>query len=91
MQASAYEACNHIQTPLHTPKTKTSKRACLVWLKNLQGVRQVAHLKQRFLSSTCDKIQRFYGMRKWCVFAISLVQWWKKKEEKRKEYKHKQF
>ena len=60
-QASANEACNRTRTPLHTSKTDVLKKACLVWLKRLQGVRQIAHLKQqRFLSFTLYKTQRSY-------------------------------
>ena len=49
-QAVAYEACDRKK-----PKNiwDVLKKACLVWLKRLQGVRQIARLKQqRFLSFT---------------------------------------
>ena len=37
------------------------KKACLVWLKKLQGVRRIAHLKQKcYLSFTFIKTQRSY-------------------------------
>ena len=76
-QASANEACNRTRTPLHTSKTDVLKKACLVWLKRLQGVRQIAHLKQqRFLSFTFYKTQRSYEKIVY-LFVISLVQWWK--------------
>ena len=60
IHASAYEACDHTCTPLHMPKTlETCKKACLVSLKKLQGVQQIAHLKQqRFLSFTFYKTLR---------------------------------
>ena len=38
-----------------------AKKACLVWLEKLQGVRQITRLKeQRFLSFTFCKTQRSY-------------------------------
>ena len=55
-KASVYEACDCMRTPLQTPKTlKTCKKARLVWLKKLQGMQQIAYLKQRFLSFTFYK------------------------------------
>ena len=46
-QASAYEAGDRTRTPLHMPKTlQTGKKARHVWFNKLQGVRQIAHLKQ---------------------------------------------
>ena len=71
-QASANEACNRTRTPLHTSKTDVLKKACLVWLKRLQGVRQIAHLKQqRFLSFTLYKTQRSYEK----IMCIYLFHW----------------
>ena len=60
IQALAYEACDHIRTPLHMPKTLRDalKKACLIWLTRLQGVLQIERLKQRFLSFTFYKTQR---------------------------------
>ena len=52
------------------------KKAHLVSLKKLQGVRQIAPLKQRFLSFTFYKTQRSYE-KIVNLFVISLVQWWK--------------
>ena len=62
-QALAYEARNHMRTPMCMPKTleMCQKKTCLVWLKKLQGVTQIAHLRQQcFLSATFYKIQRPY-------------------------------
>ena len=42
-QAFAYEACDRTRTPPHTPKTLAS----LVWLRKLQGMWQIARLKQQ--------------------------------------------
>ena len=61
-QASAYEACVRTRTPLDTSKTeRCKKKAYLVSFKKLQGVRQIARLKQqRFLSFTFYITQRSY-------------------------------
>ena len=48
---------SHTHTSAHAYNTK---KASLVWLKNLWGVRQLARLKQRFLYPTFYKIQRSY-------------------------------
>ena len=76
-QALAYEACNHMCMPLHRPKTSDMlKKACLVWLKKLQGVQQITGLKQKhffhFLYNT--KILRENHV---YLFVVRLVQWWK--------------
>ena len=62
LQALAYEACYCTHTPLHTPKTlDVQKKHFLAWFKKLQGVPQIACLKQqRFLSFTFYKTQRSY-------------------------------
>ena len=62
LQALAYEACYCTRTPLNTPKTlDVKKKHFLVWFKKLQGVPQIAYLKQqRFLSFTFYKTQRSY-------------------------------
>ena len=56
--------CDPMHMPLHTPKTLEmckKKKACLVWFKELQGVQQIACLKQqRFLSFTFYITQRYY-------------------------------
>ena len=63
-------------TCLHMPKTSvTCKKTCFVWLKKLQGVWQIARLKQRLLSFTFHKHED--PTRESYVFVISLVQWWK--------------
>ena len=51
-----------MRTPLNTPKTLvTCKKARLVSFEKLQGVRQIARLKQqRFLSFTFYITQRSY-------------------------------
>ena len=64
-QASAYEAYDRTRTrtPMHTSKIlgRCKKKAHLVWLKKLQGVRKIARLKQqRFLSFTLYKTHRSY-------------------------------
>ena len=64
-QASAYEAYDRTRTrtPMHTSKIlgRCKKKAHLVWLKKLQGVRKIARLKQqRFLSLTLHKTHRSY-------------------------------
>ena len=74
-QASAYEACNRTRTPLYTPKTLETwraKKTRLVWLKKLQGVRQIARLKQRYLSFTFYKTQRSYEK----IMCIDLLFHW---------------
>ena len=51
-----------------------AKKACLGWLKKLQSVWQITHLKQQHsLSFTFGKLQRSYEK----IMCISLVQWWK--------------
>ena len=73
-QTLAYEACDHTRMP-KTLKT-CKKKACLVWLKKLHGVQQIAHLKQHcFLPPTFYKIQRSYEKK--FLFVILLVHWWK--------------
>ena len=47
------------------------KKARLLWLKKVQGVRQIARLKQRFLSFTFYKTQRSYE--KICVFICCFI------------------
>ena len=77
-QASAYEACIHMRTPLHPPKTPETckkKKACLVWLKKLWGVQQIARLKRFFYLPLSIKYKDL--TRKSCVFVISFVQCWK--------------
>ena len=62
-QASAYEVCDRMHMPLDTPKTLETwgKKARLFSFKKLQGVRQIARLKQqRFLSFTFYITQRSY-------------------------------
>ena len=74
-QASAYEACNRTRTPLHTPKTLETwraKKTRLFWLKKLQGVRQIARLKQRYLSFTFYKTQGSYEK----IMCIDLLFHW---------------
>ena len=69
-QASAYEACDRT----HTPKTlEVQKKAWLVWFKKLQGVRQIARLKQRFLSFTLYKTERSYKKIIFFYFIGSMV------------------
>ena len=48
-QASAYEACDCMHMPPHMPKTLETckKKAHIVWLRKLQGVQQIARLKQQ--------------------------------------------
>ena len=49
------------------------KKACLVWLKKLQGVRQITRLKQQcFLSSTFSITHKDFT-RKSCVFMCYLI------------------
>ena len=68
----------HVHTSAHAWNIRdVQKKAHLVWFKTLQGVQQIAHLKQQcFLSSTFYKTQRSYK-KFMCLFFISLVQWWK--------------
>ena len=78
LQVSAYEACDRTRTPLHTPKNVRDvlKKACLVWLKKLQGVRQIARLKQLFylfLNYNTKILQENHL----CLCVIWLLQWWK--------------
>ena len=55
-----------------------TKEACLVWLKKLQSVQQIKHLKQqRFLYFNFYKTQRSYEKNLVYLFIILLVQWWK--------------
>ena len=76
-QASAYEACNHTHTPLHTPNTletywRRAKKACLVGLRKFQGMRHVTRLKQQgFLSFTSCKKQKSYEK----IMCIYLFYW----------------
>ena len=86
IQASAYEACMHahasecdcMHTPLNMPKMlDVLKKAHLLWLKRLQGVWQISHLKQQcFLSFTFYITQRSYEKIVY-LFVVWLVQWWK--------------
>ena len=48
VQGSAYEACVHTHMPLYTPKTLEmyKKKHALLDLEKLQGMRQIARLKQ---------------------------------------------
>ena len=72
-QVSAYEACDRTCMPLHMPKIlDVQKKAHLVWLRKLQGVQQIARLKQCHLS----KILRgtFKDLtRKSCVFICYFI------------------
>ena len=55
---SAYEACDRMRPP---PLKTCKKKACLVRLRKLQGVRQIARLKQqRSLSFIFCETQRSY-------------------------------
>ena len=66
----------HAHASAHAWNRDLQKKSCLVWFKQLQGVWQIARLKQqRFLSSPFYKMQRSY--RKSCVFVISMAHWWK--------------
>ena len=59
-QALAYEACKiaHAHLCTHLKHWRRAEKARLVWLRKLQGVWQITHLKQqRSLSFT---LQRFY-------------------------------
>ena len=62
-----------MRTPLNTPKTLvTCKKARLVSFEKLQGVRQIARLKQqRFLSFTFYITQRSYEK----IMCIYLFNW----------------
>ena len=76
VQALAYGMRLHVHASTHAWNIDMQKKAHLVWLKKLQGVDQITHLKQqRFLSFTFYKVQRFYE--KMMHFVISLVGWWK--------------
>ena len=60
--------------PLHMPETLEvcKKKACLVWLRKLQDVWQIARLKQQHsLSFTFCKTQRSY--KKICVFICYFI------------------
>ena len=61
-QGLVYEACDYTHMPLHMPKTlEMCKKSMPCLIKKLQGVWQIAHLKQqRFLSFTFYKTQRSY-------------------------------
>ena len=64
-QDSAYEACHHthmsLHLPLHIRDVKKKSTPYLVLFKKLQGVQQIACLKQQcFLSFTFYKTQRSY-------------------------------
>ena len=64
------EAITHACFCTHLKQWRCAKKACLVWLKKLQGVWQITHLKQqRFLSFTFYKTQDLTG--KSCVFICS--------------------
>ena len=53
------------------------KKACLVWLKQTQGVRRIARLKQQhFLSFTFYNTKILWENHVY-LFVIWLVQWWK--------------
>ena len=63
-----------MHTPLHMPKTlDVLKKACLVWLKKLQDVQQIARLKQqRVLSSTLYITHKDF-LRKLYVFICYMI------------------
>ena len=70
-QALAYRT----RMPLHTPKTLETckKKACLVWLRKLQGVQHIACLKQQHsLSFTFCKTQKPYEK----IMCIYLLFYW---------------
>ena len=93
----AYEACNCMYMPLHTPKTLETckkKKALLVWFKKLQVVQQITCLKQQcFLSFTfyktqwcCKKFMCIYFLFHWfsganCMFVFSLYKGWQISKE----------
>ena len=59
-QALAYEACDCAHMALHMPETlEMCKKSMPCLIEKLQGVRQIAHLKeQHFLFFTFYKTQR---------------------------------
>ena len=63
--------CTHLKHQRHAKK----KKACLVWLKKLWGVQQIARLKRFFYLPLSIKYKDL--TRKSCVFVISFVQCWK--------------
>ena len=77
LQASAYEACDRTRTTPRTPKTLETckKKARLVGLRKLQGVRQMARLKQqRSLSFTfCETRKSCDLTTKSCVFICYFI------------------
>ena len=66
-------ACTRLCTRLKC--WRHAKKACLVCLKKLQGVRQITRLKQHFLSFVFYITQKSY--KKIMCIVIWLVQWWK--------------
>ena len=77
-QGLVYGTWDYTHMPLHMPKTlEMCKKSMPCLIKKLQGVWQIAHLKQqRFLSLTFYKTQRSYKKIVY-LFVISLVQWWR--------------
>ena len=67
-----------LSTHLKHAKKSMQKKACLVLFKKLQGVWQIARLKQqRFLSFTFCITTKILRENHVYLFFISLVKWWK--------------